>query len=107
MFRNVGTMFSGTAWNAVASLPRHRPHAQSRAILWRCLVRGCAGSLNDFAARERVAVNEGSVSTRLRLVVPLYDQRGSRRIVPVCDARSVATAQALDWPGVLFEAGRN
>jgi AraC family transcriptional regulator len=27
--------------------------------------------------------------------------------VPVQDERSIATAQALDWPGVLFEAGRN
>jgi AraC family transcriptional regulator len=47
------------------------------------------------------------VQTRLRCVVPLFDRRGPRRIVPVSDQRSVATAQALDWPGVLFEAGRN
>jgi AraC family transcriptional regulator len=37
----------------------------------------------------------------------LFDRRSSRRIVPVDDQRSVATAQALDWPGVLLEAGRN
>ena len=45
--------------------------------------------------------------TRLTNVVPLLDRRASRRIVPVLDARSIATAQALDWPGVMFEAGRN
>src|SRR5205823_4094569 len=28
-------------------------------------------------------------------------------IVSVRDERSVATAQALDWPGLLLEAGRN
>jgi AraC family transcriptional regulator len=43
----------------------------------------------------------------LRCVVPLLDERAPRRIVSVQDERSVATAQALDWPGVLFEAGRN
>jgi AraC family transcriptional regulator len=43
----------------------------------------------------------------MRLVVPLLDQRAARRIVAVRDERSVATAQALDWPGVLLEAGRN
>lgn len=47
------------------------------------------------------------MSTRLRCVVPLLDERGPRRMVPVQDERSVATAQALDWPGMLFEAGRN
>ena len=47
------------------------------------------------------------MSTRLRCVVPLLDEQGPRRIVSVQDERSVATAQALDWPGVLFEAGRN
>ncbi|MFL5614403.1 MAG: helix-turn-helix domain-containing protein [Gemmatimonadaceae bacterium] len=45
--------------------------------------------------------------TRMRCVVPLFDQHSGRRIVPVEDQRSVATAQALDWPGVLLEAGRN
>jgi AraC family transcriptional regulator len=48
-----------------------------------------------------------TLATRLRCVVPLFDRHASRRIVPVHDARSVATAQALDWPGVLLEAGRN
>src|SRR5215207_1524371 len=43
----------------------------------------------------------------MRLVVPLFDRRGARRITPVRDERSVSTAQALDWPGVLLEAGRN
>jgi AraC family transcriptional regulator len=47
------------------------------------------------------------VSTRMRCVVPLLDRRGPRRIVSVRDERSVATTQALDWPGVLLEAGRN
>lgn len=47
------------------------------------------------------------MSTRLRLVVPLQDSGGPRRILSVADERSVATAQALDWPGVLLEAGRN
>ena len=45
--------------------------------------------------------------TRLRCLVPLHDRRAPRRIIPVRDARSVATAQALDWPGVLLEAGHN
>jgi AraC family transcriptional regulator len=45
--------------------------------------------------------------TRMRSVVPLLDRRGQRRITAVCDASSVAEAQALDWPGVLLEAGRN
>jgi len=45
--------------------------------------------------------------TRLTCVVPLLDRRAPRRIVPVRDEGSIATAQALDWPGVLFEAGRN
>jgi AraC family transcriptional regulator len=43
----------------------------------------------------------------LRCVVPLHDRRAPRRIVSVRDERSVATAQALDWPGLLLEAGRN
>lgn len=51
--------------------------------------------------------SEDAVSTRLRCVVPLVDQGAPRRIIPVRDARSVATAQALDWPGVMVEAGRN
>lgn len=45
--------------------------------------------------------------TRIRSVIPLLDRRSARRIVPLEDGRSVATAQALDWPGVLLEAGRN
>jgi AraC family transcriptional regulator len=40
-------------------------------------------------------------------MVPLFDRRGARRIVAVRDERSVATAQALDWPGVLLETGHN
>lgn len=48
-----------------------------------------------------------NLSRRLRCIVPLADQRAPRRIIPVHDSRSVATAQALDWPGVLMEAGRN
>ncbi len=47
------------------------------------------------------------MNTRLRHVVPLYDRRDVRRIVAVRDVRSVATAQALHWPGLLLEAGRN
>lgn len=47
------------------------------------------------------------MSTRLRCVVPLVDRRAPRRILSLQDERSVATAQALDWPGVLLEAGRN
>ena len=47
------------------------------------------------------------MNTRLRHVVPLYDRRGPRRIVLVRDERSIATAQALHWPGILLEAGRN
>jgi AraC family transcriptional regulator len=43
----------------------------------------------------------------MRCVVPLADRSAPRRIVPVRDERSVATVQALDWPGVLLEAGRN
>jgi AraC family transcriptional regulator len=43
----------------------------------------------------------------MRCVVPLFDRRAQRRIVPVRDDRSVATIQALDWPGLLLEAGRN
>lgn len=45
--------------------------------------------------------------TRMRCVIPLYDRGASRRIVAVEDQHNVATAQALDWPGVLLEAGRN
>ena len=47
------------------------------------------------------------MATRMRCVVPLFDRRAPRRIVPVRDERSIAKIQALDWPGVLFEAGRN
>ena len=43
----------------------------------------------------------------MRCVVPLLDRRAPRRIVALRDERSVATAQAFDWPGVLLEAGRN
>ena len=43
----------------------------------------------------------------MRCVVPLLDQRAPRRIVAVRDERSVVTTQALGWPGVLLEAGRN
>jgi AraC family transcriptional regulator len=43
----------------------------------------------------------------MRCVVPLLDRRAPRRIVAVQDKRSVATTQALAWPGVLLEAGRN
>lgn len=45
--------------------------------------------------------------TRLRCVVPLFDDRAQRRIMSLRDSRSVATIQALDWPGVLLEAGTN
>lgn len=44
---------------------------------------------------------------RLRYLIPMSDRRATRRIVSVRDERSVATIQALDWPGVLLEAGRN
>ena len=47
------------------------------------------------------------MSTRLRCIIPLFDRGGTRQIVPVHDLRSVATAQAFDWPGVMLEAGRN
>lgn len=47
------------------------------------------------------------MTTRMRCVVPLFDRRATRRILAVHDDRSVAIAQALDWPGVLLEAGRN
>jgi len=43
----------------------------------------------------------------MRCLVPLVDRRAPRRIISLRDDRSVATVQALDWPGVLFEAGRN
>ena len=51
--------------------------------------------------------NEDLVSTRFTGVVPMVDQRAPRRLVRVHDARSIATAQALDWPGVMVEAGGN
>ena len=44
---------------------------------------------------------------RMRCIIPLLDRRAPRRILSVLDERSVATAQALDWPGLLLEAGRN
>src|SRR5690348_13223590 len=43
----------------------------------------------------------------MRCLVPLADSRAPRRIISVGDDRSIATAQALDWPGVLLEAGHN
>jgi AraC family transcriptional regulator len=43
----------------------------------------------------------------MRCVVPLFDRLAPRRIVAFRDDRSVTSAQALDWPGVLLEAGRN
>jgi len=43
----------------------------------------------------------------MRQVIPLFDRSDTRRIVPVRDERSVAITQALHWPGVLLEAGRN
>ena len=47
------------------------------------------------------------MSSRFRCLIPLIDGNSPRRFVTLRDARSVATAQALDWPGVLLEAGRN
>jgi AraC family transcriptional regulator len=47
------------------------------------------------------------MTTRLTHLIPLFDRRAARRIVPIRDERSVAIAQALHWPGVLLEAGRN
>jgi AraC family transcriptional regulator len=47
------------------------------------------------------------VLTRMRCVVPLFDRLAPRRIIAFRDDRSVTSAQALDWPGVLLEAGRN
>ena len=47
------------------------------------------------------------MTRRMRSVVPLLDRRAQRRITAVRDEDSVAIAQALDWPGVLLEAGRN
>ena len=47
------------------------------------------------------------MTTRMRSVVPLLDRRAQRRIIAVHDDRSVALTQALDWPGVLLEAGRD
>jgi len=47
------------------------------------------------------------VTPRLTSVIPLVDRNAPRRVVSLRDERSVATAQALDWPGVMFEAGRN
>lgn len=39
--------------------------------------------------------------------MPLFHRHSTRRIVSIHDDESIATAQALDWPGVLLEAGRN
>jgi AraC-like DNA-binding protein len=47
------------------------------------------------------------VSTRFSSIVPLFDARTPRRIISLGHVRNGPTAQALDWPGVLFEAGRN
>ena len=47
------------------------------------------------------------MQTRMRCIVPLFDRLAPRRILAFRDDRSVTSAQALDWPGVLFEAGRN
>jgi AraC family transcriptional regulator len=47
------------------------------------------------------------MTTRMRSVVPLLDGREPRRIVAVANETSAGMAQALDWPGVLLEAGRN
>jgi len=47
------------------------------------------------------------VLKRIRCIIPLVDRLAPRRILSVSDERSVATAQALDWPGLLLEAGRN
>jgi len=52
-------------------------------------------------------MRELNVLTRMHSLVPLLDRRSSRRIVAVADDRSVGTIQALDWPGVLLEAGHN
>jgi AraC family transcriptional regulator len=43
----------------------------------------------------------------MRSVVPLFHRHSARRIVSVPDDQTNATAQALDWPGLLLEAGRN
>src|SRR5919112_1008036 len=43
----------------------------------------------------------------MRCIVPLLDRLAPRRILAFRDDRSVTSAQALDWPGVLLEAGRN
>jgi hypothetical protein len=34
------------------------------------------------------------MTTRLTHIIPLFDRRAARRIVPIRDERSVATAQA-------------
>lgn len=47
------------------------------------------------------------MAPRLKSIIPLVDRRGPRHIVPVRDDRSIATAQAFDWPGVMLEVGRN
>ena len=39
--------------------------------------------------------------------VPLVDRDARRRIEQLSDARELITGQALDWPGVLIESGRN
>jgi AraC family transcriptional regulator len=63
--------------------------------------------LGDPFMPGRGAVIEGTVTTRLTRIIPLFDRSAPRRIVPVRDERSVAIVQALHWPGVLLEAGRN
>jgi AraC family transcriptional regulator len=52
-------------------------------------------------------MGEAGMSTRLRCIIPLFERGGARRILPVHDEASVATAQAFDWPGVMLEAGHN
>src|SRR5690242_12705331 len=47
------------------------------------------------------------MTERLTSVIPLVDHDAPRRVVSPRDERRVATAPALDWPGVMFEAGHN
>jgi AraC family transcriptional regulator len=47
------------------------------------------------------------MAKRMRSVVPLLDGCAPRRIIAVADETSAGMAQALDWPGVLLETGRN
>lgn len=63
--------------------------------------------MNDSARSGAPRDTEGTVPPRMRCIVPLFDRLAPRRIVAFRDERSVTIAQALDWPGVLLEAGRN